>query len=44
MLRSSDFMFTAADFAKITRTPEVVLTFAFGAILFAYFSVASVLA
>jgi hypothetical protein len=44
MFTPSDFMITASDFAKIARAPEVVLTLAFGVILFAYFSAASVFA
>jgi hypothetical protein len=44
MITPSDFMFTLSDLAKIARTPEVMLTVAFGVITFAYFLAASGLA
>ena len=44
MFTPSDFLLTRSDLAKLIRAPEVVLTLAFGAIVFAYFSAASGLA
>ena len=44
MFNPSDLLLTSSDFAKIIRAPEVVLTLAFGAILFVYVSAASALA
>jgi hypothetical protein len=41
MFTPSDFMFARSDFAKIARSPEVVLTISFVGILFVYLSVAS---
>jgi hypothetical protein len=44
MFNPSDLLFTSSDFAKIARTPEVVLTLSFVGILFAYISAAAAFA
>ena len=44
MFNPSDFLFSASDFAKIARAPEVVLTLSVLGVLFWYFSAASVFA